>query len=543
MANTEQSVDGDVRGVWLSFGAPILGLVLLVTLMALLLLAGFASRQDAAFRETTHRLVSSALDARGEALADLTLDYADWDAAHEAVNLQFDRAWLEENFYSSVSDALIVFRPGDPPRFTWVDDAYAAFGPQLTREAQVAASSVYRLDRLVRAETDAGMVARSAAMINGQLALLAIAPVAPEDDAARRALDTRRAHYLINVALYDAEEIAALGQSLALQGLALAPPGVTADSGQLSLPIAAANGAPVGRLVWTDERPGSAVLLSQLWIVIPSVLLAGLLAFLCARRLVRRQINAMVHAESALETGRLKAGFIAAMSHELRTPLNAIIGYAEMIEEDADAMGEKGDSVRQDAARILVASRQLSRLVNDILDQSRLDAGRLPLKPETLDARTLVNEAAEAVAPAAQANGARTLLSVAEGTPNAFADHARLHQCLVALSEHAVRSTRSGVVMIAAAPHDEPDGRAFVAFEVRDSAVAALRPHRGVTVSPLPLADAHGRDHGGAPLGLALARKLARAMGGELIVSNTAGKGSILTLRVPAAPDSERQAA
>jgi signal transduction histidine kinase len=120
----------------------------------------------------------------------------------------------------------------------------------------------------------------------------------------------------------------------------------------------------------------------MLWLVVLVLLIAGGCALWVARRLAASQIRSTAHAEAALESSRLKSEFVASVSHQLRTPLSTIIGYAEIIEEEA---GADDPTLKKDVGHILTAARHLSRLVNNILDQSKIEAGKLALSLEPLD--------------------------------------------------------------------------------------------------------------------------------------------------------------
>ena len=167
------------RNAWLSVGAPILGLVLLVSLFALLLLLSFARQQDKDYANGSRQLVSSALDGRAHAIASLTIDYANWDDAYQNISRRFSRRWLERVFYSSVTDAFVVFQRGHAPRFVWFkDEASPGLGAAIARTA----SKAPNLDSLAGALEPPDGVATAYAVVGGRLAVIGIAPVTPENN-------------------------------------------------------------------------------------------------------------------------------------------------------------------------------------------------------------------------------------------------------------------------------------------------------------------------------------------------------------------------
>jgi signal transduction histidine kinase len=515
------------RYAWLSAGAPILGLVLLVALLALVLLLSFARQQDRYYSSGTRQLMSSAIEAKARALGTLAIDYANWDAAYGNITRRFNRAWLDRNFYSSIADALIVFRPGQSPRYVWfMEDSPA----NVTMQVVDAAAQAPNLSALAGAEEPPDGMASTFVEVGGRLAVVSIAPITPEDHAARRALSgSADIDYLIAVNFLDAERLNALGADLNLSNVNFSA-GNPGGPDVVTQPVIAANGAPVGVLSWTHAHPGGHGLLSRMWIAIIGLALAGLLAVLIARTLVRRQVANIVRAETALESSRLKSEFIATMSHELRTPLNAIIGYAELIQEECAAIGGEAAEMRTDATRIVTAGRHLSQLINDILDQSRLDAGHLHLQIEPLNAGDLIAEIGEIIEPLARANGAQ--LDIARSADLVMADHARLRQCLINLAGNAVKFARKGRVSLSARRSD--DGERII-FDVSDSGIGISAEEISRLFEPFVQANQNVQARfGGAGLGLAISRKLARAMGGDISVVSDLGEGSTFSLSLPA---------
>jgi signal transduction histidine kinase len=247
---------------------------------------------------------------------------------------------------------------------------------------------------------------------------------------------------------------------------------------------------------------------------------------------VLRQVTSAARARAALESSRHKSEFISMMSHELRTPLNAIIGYAELIQEEG-AHQPQYQAVRDDAECILVAARHLHHLFNDVLDQSRIDAGHLRLRRERVLVSELLADIEDLLAPMARANGNTLTLAAEHPAMSLVADHQRVRQCLLNLVGNALKFTKNGAVSLRAR-HAVRDGVQCVTFDVVDTGIGISRESTVDVFEPFTQAEAIQLTYGGAGLGLSISRKLARAMGGDISFVSEAGKGSCFSLNLPA---------
>jgi signal transduction histidine kinase/DNA-binding response OmpR family regulator/HAMP domain-containing protein len=230
-----------------------------------------------------------------------------------------------------------------------------------------------------------------------------------------------------------------------------------------------------------------------------------------------------------------KSQFLANMSHELRTPMNAIIGVGEMLLEDARDLARTEEI--EPLERILRAARHLLALINDILDLSKIEAGKMELHLESFPVAGLVAEVAETVRPLAEANGNRLQIEWAADTGTMRADATRVRQALLNLASNAVKFTAQGVVTIAAARVAEAGGDAIVC-RVSDTGIGMTAEQVGRLFQDFTQADASTtRRYGGTGLGLAISRRFCRMMGGDITVESEPGRGSTFTIRLPAVVD------
>jgi signal transduction histidine kinase/uncharacterized membrane protein len=236
-----------------------------------------------------------------------------------------------------------------------------------------------------------------------------------------------------------------------------------------------------------------------------------------------------------------KSQFLANMSHELRTPLNAIIGYSEIIMEDA-ATSDADAHYGADANRIVGAARHLLAIINDILDLSKIEAGRTELDASVFDVSQLVSQAADALRPNAAANGTRLRVLMAPDLGEAETDLVKLRQCLLNLLSNAVKFTPGGEVTLRA--RRGVRGQApWLAIEVIDTGIGMSSEQLQTLFQPFVQADASTtRRFGGTGLGLSITRSYARLLGGDVTVKSELGKGSTFILYIPArAPPAARE--
>ena len=257
--------------------------------------------------------------------------------------------------------------------------------------------------------------------------------------------------------------------------------------------------------------------------------LAGWMYDITARKDAEAAIDeARALAEQANQT---KSEFLANMSHELRTPLNAIIGYAQILQEDAEDTGQ--DVMVPDLKKIESAGKHLLGLINDILDLSKIEAGRMEIYLEPVSVPALVDEVRTLTAPLASANGNRVEVSIGPGVESIQTDVTKLKQSLLNLVSNACKFTKEGRVELNVSVVDAPDGRKIV-FEVADSGIGMTPDQQAKLFQPFSQADSSTtRKFGGTGLGLAITKRLCNLLDGDVVVTSEEGRGSRFTITLP----------
>jgi signal transduction histidine kinase len=222
------------------------------------------------------------------------------------------------------------------------------------------------------------------------------------------------------------------------------------------------------------------------------------------------------------------------MSHELRTPLNAIIGYSEMVQEEVEELGQP--ELASDLTKIRTAGRHLLALINDILDLSKIEAGKMELFLETFEIRTLVDEVATTVRPLVEKNTNRLVLDVAPLPGTMHADLTKVRQMLLNLLSNACKFTERGTITMAVVrEHDEAAGGDTVVLRVSDTGVGMTRAQMDRLFEAFAQAEASTTSkYGGTGLGLAITKRFSQMMGGDVTVQSELGKGSTFTVRLAA---------
>ncbi len=233
----------------------------------------------------------------------------------------------------------------------------------------------------------------------------------------------------------------------------------------------------------------------------------------------------------AEEASQSKSAFLANMSHELRTPLNAIIGYSEMLMEETADMGE--EAMEADLKNIHSAGKHLLSLINDILDLSKIEAGKITLYLEEFSVDDLVKEVTATIQPLLEKNNNNITVKCDAALGSMTADLTKVRQSLFNLLSNACKFTKQGTITLQAQRQSESD-REWINLSVSDTGIGLLPEQMERLFQPFVQADAGTtKKFGGTGLGLAITRRFCRLMGGDALVSSEYGKGSTFTLRLP----------
>jgi signal transduction histidine kinase len=241
-----------------------------------------------------------------------------------------------------------------------------------------------------------------------------------------------------------------------------------------------------------------------------------------------RLFNEIQEKSAELEiASRHKSEFLASMSHELRTPLNAIIGYSELLAEECEEVGDEG--YLPDLARINTAAKHQLTLINDILDLSKIEAGRMTIFAEDFDIPTLLDGVKSMVSPLVEKNGNTLVLECPPDAGAMHADATKVRQALFNLLSNAAKFTEQGTITLTVRATSDS-----VSFDVTDTGIGMSEEAIGRPFEAFSQAEAStSSKYGGTGLGLALSREFCRLMGGDITVASAPGEGSTFTITLP----------
>ena len=235
--------------------------------------------------------------------------------------------------------------------------------------------------------------------------------------------------------------------------------------------------------------------------------------------------------DKALAGSRAKSTFLANMSHELRTPLNAIIGYSEMVQEDAEEAGHT--EYHEDLQKIILSGKHLLGLINDVLDLSKIEAGKVALYAEDFDVGELVRGMAASVEPLIARHANRLEVSVAHDAGTMHSDATRVRQILLNLLSNAAKFTKQGTIRLVV-ERQSVNGADGLEFSVADTGIGMSPDQLGQIFEAFTQAKpSTARDYGGTGLGLTITKRFCEMLGGVIDVASEPGRGARFVVRLP----------
>jgi len=237
--------------------------------------------------------------------------------------------------------------------------------------------------------------------------------------------------------------------------------------------------------------------------------------------------------EVAEQANLAKSQFLANMSHELRTPLNAIIGYSEILFEEAK--DQENSDYTNDLLKIMQAARHLLAMINDVLDLSKIEAGKMQIHTETFDLAEIVSEITNTISPLTTKNK-NVLQVIWQGREGlVHSDVTKIRQILINLLGNASKFTDQGIIQLRVGIEEDNKGISWVRFQVKDSGIGISPEQQAKLFQPFIQADASTtRKYGGTGLGLTISQHFTEMLGGYLTLDSKMGEGSTFTVLIPA---------
>jgi signal transduction histidine kinase/CheY-like chemotaxis protein len=505
--------------------------MIVIGFASLMIYAGLTMRQIALERDT--QLVHHAINRKmARVLQDVT-SAAIWTEAYDKSVAQTDVAWLDGNlgqyyhqyqqhdltlafdardrpFYASLKGAMVP-----PERLAAVSRAAAPLLAQVrVREAGKIASNPAALG-FARAASAGAML-----RVDGHIYAVQAATIVPEPG--YKGLLRPRDPIVLSAVEIGPAFLTSLTDDYGVQGTHFAPP---APGKPGSVDLAGPDGEPILAIAWTPDKPGYRALIRARWTILAVTVMIVALLTLLVRGMARLVLQLRKAREDAFAASRAKSEFLANISHEIRTPLNGVLGMAQAMSADTLTPAQ-----RERLAVIQESGSTLLALLNDVLDISKIQAGKLEVRLETFDLHDLCRDVCATFRPLAAAKEVQLDFAIETGGLRYWrGDAMRIRQVLSNLISNAVKFTEQGSVRLLAA-----STAGGLAFSVTDTGIGIDAEQTSRLFQKFSQADASTtRRHGGSGLGLAICDELVRLMRGSLRVRSVVGEGSEFAFVLP----------
>jgi signal transduction histidine kinase len=520
---------------YIRFGWPIASLVALVGLAVFVLLADIARDQDNTYETTTRNFVAQSTANWVETNAAISNEYSLWNDAYENITLRDDQQWMKDNYFSENASAVAIVRPNVGLRFIFINENSATLTDVLKSYSYSMETYEHKAYQLNPSKQSIKITPKGIFRMGDNLASVAAQPIRPDANytgklpSAGQPIDL-----IITIQIIDSTKVEAISKSFGLRDvkLHLGPRQGSMASGRIAFDIVSNSGEYLGWIDWAHLKPGSTAFTQRILPISIGLAFVGFLTLLVTYRLLANQVKLSEAAQkSAEEASKTKSNFLANISHELRTPLNAIIGYSEIIEEDCLQTG--ATQTATDAHKVIGSAQHLLGLINDLLDHSKIEAGKMDLNPTLIELAPLFVGVGDALSSVIAKNNSQFVLNIDPLIGDAVLDGMRLKQCLLNLVSNAAKFTHDGVITLSArAVHQ--NGVEHLRIAVRDSGIGMSGETLGRLFAPFVQAEAStASKFGGTGLGLVITRALIEAMGGSVAVESQLGEGSTFIILIP----------
>jgi signal transduction histidine kinase len=521
---------------FMQLATPIFGLVVLIGIAGFALLSDIARDQDNAFVRSSSSFISHSVETLVETHSDVTAEYSIWDDAVANITLQQNDEWMKTNYVVLGTSSIAVFRPSLGIRFLFMNPAFEEARVALQQRIPDLASNTDLYFDPVHDKKGSTDIRRRLLVIGGKLASVHVQPIQPESGSPLMpAFKKADKDFLVAVAFIGDKDIAKIGDAFGLTGaklhLGLIPS--PKDKAWVIYPIKDYSGKVVGWVEWKNSAPGTTAFEKRISPILLGLFLAGVLAVVISYQIANANLNLLAKARAAEEASRTKSTFLANISHELRTPLNTIIGYSEMIEEEGQESGQC--QTVQDARKVTNSAQHLLALINDLLDHSKIEAGKMDLNPAWTSIEPLLKSTCDAVQSQINKNKNQLVFTLGANIGDAWIDAMRLKQCLLNLMSNSAKFTENGTISLDVSRGYNEDGHLLL-FKVTDTGLGMDPETIERLFSPFVQADEKvASKYGGTGLGLVITKALINAMGGNLTVISQLGEGSTFTIAIPLA--------